>query len=160
MTTLGKGNRAMSSTSSLPSTSGLSIGSGSVAAPGVPLVPSPAPKAEFGFGLLQAEEELKKALSGKDRMFVLMLGKEFEAFIGRVTRAEYTARMPLAAPAADLDLAPSKRIDVAAASKFHRMLTYKLAEWYGLRAMPGADGSMVVGVLGTLDERACVPCVT
>jgi len=113
----------------------------------------PAPKAEVGFGSLHAEEELKKALSGKDRMFVLMLGKEFEAFIGRVTRGEYTARIPVSLPNSDIDLVPSKKIDVTATSKYHRMLTYKLAEWYGLRAVLGVDGSMVVGVLGTLDER-------
>lgn len=119
------------------------------------------PKAELGFGTLPSEEELKRALSAKDRMFVLMLGKEFEAFIGRVSRGEYTTKVaPSHASASTssqvLDsLGPSKRIDVTATSKYQRMLTYKLAEWYGMRATPGVDaGSMVVGVLGTLDPRS------
>lgn len=97
---------------------------------------------------------MKKALSGKDRMLVLMLGKEFEAFIGRVLRGEHTTRVTLPASSAGIDLGPSKRIDVAASSKYHRMLVYKLAEWYGLRAVLGVDGSMVVGVLGSLDETS------
>jgi hypothetical protein len=116
----------------------------------------PAPKAEVGFGSLHAEDELKKALSGKGRMFVLMLGKEFEAFVGRVWRGEYMARVTLSLPATSsgIELAPSKKIDAAASSKYHRMLTYKLAEWYGLRSVLGGDNSMVVGVVGLLDERA------
>lgn len=117
-----------------------------------------APKAELGFGSLHAEEEIKKALSAKDRLFVLMLGKEFEAFIGRVARGEITSRVPTSQASASTSLmdslGPSKRIDVTAISKYQRMLTYKLAEWYGLRVVPGVEGSMVVGVLGALEEKS------
>lgn len=122
----------------------------------------PAPKADVGFGTLHAEEEIKKALTAKDRMFVLMLGKEFEAFIGRVHRGEYVTRVQSTQASTStstslLDsLGPSKKIDVAAVSKYQRMLTYKLAEWYGLRAAPGIDGStsMVVGVVGSLEPKS------
>lgn len=121
----------------------------------------PTPKAELGFGSLPSEEELKKALAAKDRMFVLILGKEFEAFIGRVSRGEHTTRvLPSSASSSTSamlleSLGPSKRIDVTATSKYQRMLTYKLAEWYGIRAAPGVDaGSMVVGISGTLDPRS------
>lgn len=141
------------STSSLPGASG----TGPASSGGTPAA-APTPKAEIGFGSLHAEEEIKKALSSKDRMWVLMLGKEFEVFIGRVVRREHTARIPSSQASASTSvmdsLGPSKKIDVAAVSKYHRMLTYKLAEWYGLRAVAGVDGAMVVGVLGTLEERA------
>lgn len=136
------------------------MSSTSLPLPGAPLA-VPTPGAELGFGSLPSEEELKKALAAKDRMFVLMLGKEFEAFIGRVSRGEHTTRVvPSQASASSSSillesLGPSKRIDVTATSKYQRMLTYKLAEWYGLRATPGVDaGSMVVGVLGVLDPKS------
>ncbi|TXT08929.1 hypothetical protein VHUM_02403 [Vanrija humicola] len=129
--------------------------------PGLPMLGVPAvavPKAELGFGSLHAEDEIKKALSAKDRLFVLMLGKEFEVFIGRVARGEITSRVPTSQASASTSLmdslGPSKRIDVTAISKYQRMLTYKLAEWYGLRVVPGVEGSMVVGVLGALEDKS------
>lgn len=33
------------------------------------------------------------------------------------------------------------------------MLVYKAAEWYGLKAVSGPEASMVVGVLGQLNEK-------
>ncbi|KAL1411536.1 hypothetical protein Q8F55_002497 [Vanrija albida] len=152
------------SNSAMTSPNPTTISTTSLPPPGLPMLGAAAiptvavPKAELGFGSLHAEDEIKKALSAKDRIFVLMLGKEFEAFIGRVARREITSRVPTSQASASTSLmdslGPSKRIDVTASSKYQRMLTYKLAEWYGLRVVPGVDGSMVVGVLGALEEKS------
>lgn len=38
-------------------------------------------------------------------------------------------------------------------STFQRMLVYKLAEWYGLKAVHVPDVAMVIGVIGSFDTR-------
>ncbi|OCF40324.1 hypothetical protein I317_05891 [Kwoniella heveanensis CBS 569] len=115
--------------------------------------------AEIGLGNLQSEEQLKTALQSKDRMFLLVLAKEFEAFINRISTGQI-----LSAPTSAQVIAPtsstmaalgaSTNIGVTPTSKFQRMLVYKTAEWYGLKAVPGLDGQMVVGVLGTFNDRS------
>lgn len=104
--------------------------------------PPPAPPlpAQVGLGLLHGEEQLKNALQSKDRMFLLVLAKELEAF---VARAATTASA----------VGPSAQIGATPTSKFQRMLVYKAAEWYGLKAVAGPEASMVVGVLGPLDGK-------
>jgi hypothetical protein len=38
-------------------------------------------------------------------------------------------------------------------SSFQRMLVYKAAEWYGLKAFHNPEASMVIGLIGELDEK-------
>ncbi|WVQ99453.1 hypothetical protein IAU59_006588 [Kwoniella sp. CBS 9459] len=115
--------------------------------------------AEIGLGNLQAEEQLKSALQSKDRMFLLVLAKEFEAFITRVSTGQLpsTTQDPQLTGASSSTMAalsPSTNIGVTPTSKFQRMLVYKTAEWYGIKAVPGLDGQMIVGVLGTFNDRS------
>lgn len=119
----------------------------------------PVPLATVGYGALDGESQLKLALAGKDRMFLLVLSKEIEAFISRLpggglqTAAEIvpggtTSNSVLAM------LGASTLIGAVPTSKFQRMLVYKAAEWYGLKACQGIEQRMIVGVLGTfMDKR-------
>ncbi|KAE8537933.1 hypothetical protein D1P53_005995 [Cryptococcus gattii VGV] len=108
--------------------------------PSPPSPPPPLP-AQVGLGLLHGEEQLKNALQSKDRMFLLVLAKEFEAFVARAVSTTTT-------------VGQSAQIAATPTSKFQRMLVYKAAEWYGLKAVAGPEASMVVGVLGPLDEKS------
>ncbi|BEJ13028.1 hypothetical protein CspHIS471_0302020 [Cutaneotrichosporon sp. HIS471] len=117
------------------------------------------PNAEVGLCSLKDEEELKKALTSKERISVLIIGKEIEAFIGRVQRGEHTSRVQSAEPSTStspLDqLGPSKQLDFATTTRYLRMVVYKLASWYGLRAVAGMEKqSMIVGVDGNLDPKS------
>lgn len=86
-------------------------------------------------------------------MFLLVLAKELEAFLARAA-AGAVSPAPLAASTSTLAaLAPSAPIAAVPTSKFQRMLVYKAAEWYGLKAVSGPEASMVVGVLGQLNEK-------
>lgn len=117
--------------------------------------PPPLP-AEVGLGLLQGEEQLRNALQSKDRMFLLVLAKELEAFLARAAAGAVSPVPPAASTstlAALAALAPSAPIAAVPTSKFQRMLVYKAAEWYGLKAVSGPEASMVVGVLGQLNEK-------
>lgn len=38
-------------------------------------------------------------------------------------------------------------------STFQRMLVYKLAEWYGLKAVHVQDVAMIIGVVGNFDTK-------
>lgn len=117
--------------------------------------PPPLP-AEVGLGLLQGEEQLRNALQSKDRMFLLVLAKELEAFLARAAAGAVPPVPPAASTstlAALAALAPSAPIAAVPTSKFQRMLVYKAAEWYGLKAVSGPEASMVVGVLGQLNEK-------
>ncbi|WVF71517.1 hypothetical protein IAT40_006324 [Kwoniella sp. CBS 6097] len=118
--------------------------------------------AEIGMSNLQSEEQLKTALQSKDRMFLLVLANEFEAFISRVSTSQIppvnaaasSSQVAGATSSTMAALTASTNIGVTPTSKFQRMLVYKTAEWYGLKAVPGSDGQMVVGVLGSFDDRS------
>ncbi|WWC89251.1 uncharacterized protein L201_004171 [Kwoniella dendrophila CBS 6074] len=116
--------------------------------------------AEIGFGNLQSEEQLKVALQSKDRMFLLVLSKEFEAFINKLTNGQiphisnYTSQTPTISTSLMAALGSSMNIGVTPTSKFQRMLVYKTAEWYGLKAVPNQDGGMIIGVLGDFNEKS------
>lgn len=73
-------------------------------------------------------------MRSKDRLFVLGLGQDIESFIQRLL---------LAPPESLIDVKP---LGVSAQSKFQRMLVYKAAEWYGLKAVAGGDGNVLVGL--------------
>jgi hypothetical protein len=75
-----------------------------------------------------------EALRSKDRLFVLGLGQDIESFIQRLLSAS---------PDTLMDVKP---LGVSAQSKFQRMLVYKAAEWYGLKAVAGGDGMVVIGL--------------
>ena len=45
-------------------------------------------------------------------------------------------------------------------STFQRMLVYKLAEWYGLKAVHVPDVAMVIGVIGSFDTKRQVLSVS
>lgn len=106
-----------------------------------PPPPPAALPAQVGLGLLHGEEQLKNALQSKDRMFLLVLAKELEAFVAR------------AAATATGTVGQSAQIGATPTSKFQRMLVYKAAEWYGLKAVAGPEASMVIGVLGPFNEK-------
>ncbi|KAK8864465.1 hypothetical protein IAR55_001714 [Kwoniella newhampshirensis] len=114
--------------------------------------------AEFGLGGSHGEEQLKGALQSKDRIFLLVLAKEIEAFVGKVAAGSATTvpQIPIqgATTSTMAALGPSTLIGVAPSSKFQRMLVYKAAEWYGLKAVPSQDGSMIVGVLESFSEKS------
>ncbi|WVO16141.1 hypothetical protein L204_103811 [Cryptococcus depauperatus] len=114
--------------------------------------------AEAGLGSLQGEGQLKSSLQSKDRMFMLVIAKEFEVFISRVASGQIPAAPQPATQCATTStmaaLGPSAPISATPSSKFQRMLVYKMAEWYGLKAVPGPDGTMIVGVLGTFKDKS------
>ncbi|WRT66438.1 uncharacterized protein IL334_003394 [Kwoniella shivajii] len=130
--------------------------------------------AEFGLGTLQVEDQMKLALQSKDRIFLLVLSKEFESFINKLSSGQITSQSdinintngngdsnstnqvqtPTTSTSIMAALGPSISIGVTPTSKFQRMLVYKTAEWYGLKAVPAQEGGMIVGVLGTLNEKS------
>ncbi|KLT43978.1 hypothetical protein CC85DRAFT_284019 [Cutaneotrichosporon oleaginosum] len=145
------------SSSALASPRPTTISTSSPPLPGGSAAVNP-PPAEMGLCSLKDEEELKIALTTKERLSVLIIGKEIEAFIGRVHRGEHTSSVQSSQPSTStspLDqLGPSKKLDFAAHSKYLRRIVYKLAAWYGLRAVVGEKHSMVVGVDGVLDPQS------
>ncbi|OCF74551.1 hypothetical protein I204_04928 [Kwoniella mangroviensis CBS 8886] len=113
--------------------------------------------AEVGLGSIQCEEQLKSALQSKDRMFLLVLSKEIESFIiklhsGQIPQQQQQVQTERQVPMIQLNA--STTIGVTPTSKFQRMLVYKTAEWYGMKAIPGQDGGMIVGLLGELNEKS------
>lgn len=84
-------------------------------------------------------------------MFVIMLSKEMEAFIARAHAGEKPAEAPAVGPL--VILGANVRMQSQATSKFQRMLVYRVAEWYGIKAVSGPEHSMYIGVLGTLDPK-------
>ncbi|KAK4686727.1 hypothetical protein P7C73_g3394, partial [Tremellales sp. Uapishka_1] len=117
------------------------------------------PPAEIGLGTLHGEEHLKNALVSKDRIFVLVLAKEIETFISRVQNGSTTMSTNAingtsTSTSTVAALGPAMTIGAQPTSKFQRMLVYKAAEWYGVKAASGPEGSMIVGVLGSLDDKS------
>lgn len=90
-----------------------------------------------------------------------MLSNEIEAFIQRVIHGETPNDAQVQAAASKVGSAslmvfgssPTVRIQSQSASKFQRMLVYKAAEWYGIKAVSGPDAVMYIGVQGTLPEK-------
>lgn len=117
------------------------------------------PKAEIGLGPASGEDQLKSSLKAKDRIFLLVLAKEIEAFIAKVVAGEepnIIPSVPLATNSSSVIASMSSSFAVAShiSSTFQRMLVYKAAEWYGLKAVNTPEVSMLIGVLGTLDPRS------
>jgi hypothetical protein len=118
--------------------------------------------ANIGLGTLQGEDQLKISLQSKDRIFVVMLSKEIEAFIARCAEgetpndAQLVASEPAAANFAIYGGLPNVKIQSQAASVFQRMLVYKAAEWYGVKAVPGPANAIYVGVVGSIPEKRYV----
>lgn len=117
------------------------------------------PKAEIGLGPASGEDQLRSSLRAKDRIFLLVLAKEIEAFIAKVAVGEepnIIPSVPLATNSSSVIASMSASFAVAShiSSTFQRMLVYKAAEWYGLKAVNTPEVSMLVGVLGTLDPRS------
>ncbi|WVW83983.1 hypothetical protein I302_106007 [Kwoniella bestiolae CBS 10118] len=117
--------------------------------------------AEIGLGSLQCEDQLKSALQSKDRMFLLVLSKEIESFINKLSTGQISqesqpseAQTQTQTQIPMVQLNASTTIGVTPTSKFQRMLVYKTAEWYGLKAVPGQDGGMIVGLLGEFNEKS------
>ncbi len=117
------------------------------------------PPAQLGLGTLAGEEQLKSSLQGKDRIFLLVLAKEVENFISKtsaaLTGSELTEGAPrtLGTSAGEFALEPSMTVKSVATSKYQRMLVYKTAEWFGLKAVSSVDGGMTIGVMANLDEK-------
>ncbi|ORX36627.1 hypothetical protein BD324DRAFT_626614 [Kockovaella imperatae] len=113
--------------------------------------------AQTGLGSLQTEEQVRIAASGKDRMFLLLLAREIESFITKVVQNEQpsvTIPPGTASSSALAALGPSMMISSSfTSSKYQKMLAYKVAEWYGLKGVAGPDGSIVIGVMGTLNPK-------
>ena len=107
-----------------------------------------------GLGTLAGEDQLKVALEGKDRIFLLVLAQEIESFIQRIHPEHGGLALHTGAESgAGVILGPSFPVIAQATSKYQRMLVYKTAEWFGLKAIPGHEMSMVIGVLGSLDHK-------
>ena len=118
--------------------------------------------AAHGFGTLGGEEQLKQALGSKDRIFVVMLSNEIEAFIARYQSGERPAEAHNLPHAVFTQthlgiLDTSVRVQSQATSKFQRMLVYKAADWYGIKSAGGPEGSMYIGTQGPLAEKRYVP---
>ena len=110
--------------------------------------------ASVGLCNLPTETQLKDSLLGKDRIFLLVLSKEIDGFILSIVNGQHPSAAPENMSTSMLAaLGPSFVVGVAATSKYQRMLVYKAAEWYGLKAVPGPDGTMIVGVLESLHEK-------
>lgn len=109
--------------------------------------------AEVGLGSLETEEHLKQALVTKDRMFLLVVSNEVEAFITRVSNGEALTPISAPGPSSLATLSPSVTFVAQASSKYQRLLVYKVAEWYGLKAVSGPESSMVLGVMGSLPPQ-------
>lgn len=155
----------LSRTSSIRSSAGLP--GSSTAMPNLPpTIDSPngsqqvhALKAEVGFGPLSGEDQLKSSLQGKDRIFLLVLAKEIEAFIEKIASGQESniiPSIPLATNSTSVLASMSASFGVAShiSSTFQRMLVYKLAEWYGLKAVHTPEVSMLVGVIGTMNPKS------
>ncbi len=113
--------------------------------------------ATVGLCNLATENQLKDSLLGKDRIFLLVLAKEIEGFIARVMNGETPSTDSLTISTSTLAaLGPSFVVIAVAASKYQRMLVYKAAEWYGLKAVPGAETSMIIGIMGSLIQQRYV----
>jgi predicted hotdog family 3-hydroxylacyl-ACP dehydratase len=116
----------------------------------------PVPPAELGLGTLQGEEQLKSALQSKDRLFLIMVSREMESFVRQVVAGQApsaAAAIAVGTASTSLLAGHSFRVETSATSKFQRMLVYKAAEWYGLKAVAGTDASIFVGVLGSLSDK-------
>lgn len=115
--------------------------------------------AEFGFGSMQGEDQLKKSLQGKDRIFLLVLAKEMESFIEKVTLGQepnIIPSIPLATSSTSVIASMTASFAIAShiSSTFQRMLVYKVADWYGLRAVNTPEVSILVGVIGTINPQS------
>lgn len=107
--------------------------------------------AQVGFGSAPSEDALRHALSSKDRIFVVMLSKEMEAFIARIVAGEKPAESP--GQGHFSILGANVRMQSQPTSKFQRMLVYRVAEWYGIKAVSGPDLAIYIGVMGHLDPK-------
>ena len=113
--------------------------------------------AEVGASSLGTEIQLRDALTGKDRMFLLLVSRELEAFIARVVNGEQggiTIPPGHSASAALATLGPAMVLTTTTTSKYQRMLVYKVAEWYGIRGIGSQDGPIYIGVQGALNEKS------
>jgi hypothetical protein len=111
-----------------------------------------------GLGPLQGEAQLKSSLATNDRIFLLVVAKEVEAFMLKVRAGECPNVIPsipvgISSTSAMAAMTASFMIASHVSSTFQRMLVYKLAEWYGLKAVHVPDVAMIVGVVGSFDTR-------
>lgn len=120
------------------------------------------PQAIHGFGQLAGEEQLKFALQSKDRIFVVMVSNEIEAFIARVLAGEKPMEAQSLPHAVYTQtnlsiLGSSVKMQTISTSKFQRMLMYRAAEWYGVKCVTGPvtgpEAVMYVGTLGEVAEK-------
>ena len=111
-----------------------------------------------GLGPLQGEEQLKTSLTTNDRIFLLVVAKEVEAFMYKVRSGELPNIIPSIPVATNstsalASMSASFIIGTHVSSTFQRMLVYKLAEWYGLKAVHVPEVAMIIGVVGSYDTR-------
>lgn len=116
------------------------------------------PQAIHGFGQLAGEEQLKVALQNKDRIFVVMVANEIEAFIARILAGDKPVEAQQLPHAVYTQtnlgiLGNSVKMQTVSTSKFQRMLMYRAAEWYGVKCVTGPEGVMYVGTLGEMSAK-------
>lgn len=95
-------------------------------------------------------------MTGKDRIFALMLSKEIEDFIQKVckgSRPKVELSQDLITPVPLSALDAAVRVTSHPTSKYQRMIIYKAAEWYGIRAVMPQEGVFVIGTVEPLSER-------
>lgn len=113
----------------------------------------PVTPAEIGLSTLGTEKQLRDAAAGKDRLLILLIAREIEAFIGRVVNQEQSIFVPPSGATMLSVFNMASPIATTMTSKFQRMLVYKAAEWYGLRGISGPEGIIYIGLIGSMDEK-------
>ena len=93
-------------------------------------------------------------------MFLLLLAREIESFIGKVAQDEHpTANIPQGTTSSSVLAAMGASMMIQSSftsSKYQRMLAYKAAEWYGLKGVAGPDGSIIIGLIGIMNPKRWV----
>lgn len=88
-----------------------------------------------------------------------MLSNEIEAFIQRCLKgeniqdAQVAAVLPGGSVFAIFGENPTIRIQSKDTSKYQRMLVYKAAEWYGVKAVSGPDNVIYMGLIEAVQEK-------
>jgi hypothetical protein len=109
---------------------------------------------------------LKISLQTKDRIFVVMLSNEIEAFIQRclkgetIQEAQTAAALPGGSVFAIFESHPTIKIQSKDTSRYQRMLVYKAAEWYGVKAVSGPDNVIYMGLIEAVQEKRYVLSVS
>lgn len=91
-----------------------------------------------------------------------MVSTEIETFLHRCNEGETSEEaqavisQPGGAPLVAYGNYPTFKLQVQGTSNFQRMLAYKVAEWYGIKAISGPSNAIFVGLIAPLLEKRYV----